>query len=185
MNTFMVVGRVGRDSELRTTNSGEKVLSFSIAEDVGYGENKSVQWFEGTIWGKRAESLAQYIKKGTKVTASGTLRGEQFEKRDGTQGFKNSIRIAEIDFSNKQDGEQRDTQQAGNRGGYGNGGGKPNTDWQAPDRNSGGSRGGGGGKPAFDQSLDDEIPFSYLEGVDDQGCACSISPRSKSMKFEA
>lgn len=184
MNTFMVVGRVGRDSELRSTNSGEKVLSFSIAEDVGYGENKSVQWFEGTIWGKRAESLAQYIKKGAKVTVSGTLRGEQFAKRDGTPGFKNSIRIAEIDFSSsKQDGD-RDTQQAGSRGGgYGNG--KSNSDWQVPDRNSGSRGGGGGGKPAFSDDLSDEIPFSYPEGVDGQGCACGTDPRAKSMKFEA
>lgn len=185
MNVWIFTGRVGRDAELRSTQSGEKVLGFTVANDIGFGDRKTTQWVDCSLWGKRAEALANYVKKGGKVTVSGELKLEEFQRRDGSQGSKLSVKVAEIELGDsKREDSQDDTQHAGSRGIFANGGGKRD-DYQAPLNNSRGGGRGGGGKPAFGQDLDDEIPFGYPEGIDNQGCAYSIDPRAKSMKFEA
>ena len=64
MNVWIFTGRLGRDAELRTTQSGEKVLGFAVANDVGFGERKQTLWADCSLWGRRAEALAQYLTKG-------------------------------------------------------------------------------------------------------------------------
>ncbi|WP_448205423.1 single-stranded DNA-binding protein [Azospirillum sp. sgz302134] len=160
MNVWTFTGRLGADPELRTTQSGEKVLGFRVANDVGFGERKTTQWVECSLWGKRGESLAPFLKKGDLIVVSGELMLREFEKRDGTRGAGLSVRVSEVALT----GGQRDDQGSGhggngNRGagGYGNG-----------NRDGGGNRGSGGygngngrsggGGPIHDD-LDDEIPF--------------------------
>src|SRR3954451_16434544 len=63
MNVWTFSGRVGADAELRTTQSGEKVLSFRVANDIGFGDRRTTQWVDCSMWGKRAESVANYVKK--------------------------------------------------------------------------------------------------------------------------
>ena len=158
MNVWTFSGRVGADAELRTTQSGEKVLSFRVANDVGFGDRKTTQWVDCSMWGRRAESVANYVKKGDKVVVSGELKLEEFQRRDGTPGSKLSVRVAEMDLGSKQ-GE------GGGGGGYEGGGGYGGGGYGGGGSGSGGDRGGSGGgsrggsKPAFDQDLDDEIPF--------------------------
>ena len=63
MNIWTVIGRVGKDAVLR--NAGDSsVLGWSLAVDAGYGERKVTTWVDCSLWGKRAESLADKIKKG-------------------------------------------------------------------------------------------------------------------------
>jgi single-strand DNA-binding protein len=159
MNVWTFSGRVGADAELRTTQSGEKVLSFRVANDIGFGDRKTTQWVDCSYWGKRAEAVSSYVRKGDKITVSGEVKLEEFQRRDGTPGSKLAVRVNDLDLAARSEGGGggggggRDYE-AGGGGGYGN------------DRDSG-SRGGsgggganrGGGKPAFDQDLDDEIPF--------------------------
>lgn len=71
MATIVVVGRLGSDGELRETQGGTKVISFSVADDVGYGDKKKTIWMKCALFGKRAESLAQYLTKGTLVEVTG------------------------------------------------------------------------------------------------------------------
>lgn len=73
MKSITIAGRVGRDAELRNTNSGDSVLSFTVAVDDRSGKDKSTLWFDVSIWGKRADSLSQYIKKGSQIAATGDL----------------------------------------------------------------------------------------------------------------
>ena len=145
MNVWTFSGRVGADAELRTTQSGEKVLSFRVANDIGFGDRKTTQWVDCSYWGKRAEAVSSYVRKGDKITVSGEVKLEEFQRRDGTPGSKLAVRVNDLDLAARSEG--------GGGGGYGN------------DRDTG-SRGGSGGganrggsKPAFDQDLDDEIPF--------------------------
>ena len=72
MNVFTVAGKVGKDAVLRHTDKND-VAGFSLAEDIGYGDNKKTQWYDCSIWGTRAEKLASYILKGQAVTVTGTL----------------------------------------------------------------------------------------------------------------
>lgn len=91
MATICATGRLGRDAELRTTQGGTKVLSFSIADEVGWGADKKTQWFQCSLFGKRAEALAQYLVKGSLVELSGTPELQTWEKAGKTNA---AIKIA-------------------------------------------------------------------------------------------
>lgn len=73
MQTLIIGGNVGNVKDLKDVN-GEKVLNFSIAVDNGKdknGEKRDPTWFDCALWGKRAESLAPHISKGSKLMLSG------------------------------------------------------------------------------------------------------------------
>lgn len=167
MNVWTFTGRLGADGELRTTQSGEKVLGFRVANDVGFGERKTTQWVDCSIWGRRAESLAPHLTKGKSVVVSGEVTLREYEKRDGTRGAGLSVRVAEIDFTGgaREEGggsfggggggyESR----GGGSGGSGYGGGGNYGGGQSGGGQSGGGRSGGGAPPRH-EDLDDEIPF--------------------------
>ena len=153
MNVWTFTGRLGADGELRTTQSGEKVLGFRVANDVGFGDRKTTQWVDCSIWGRRAEALAPHLTKGKAVVVSGEVTIREYEKRDGTRGAGLSVRVNEIDFT----GGGREGEGGGGGGGYGGGGGGYES------RGGGGGYGGGGrsggGAPPKHDDLDDEIPF--------------------------
>ena len=67
-----VAGRVGRDAELRQAGDTD-VCSFSVATDVGFGRNKSTLWLDVSKFGKGAEGLVQYVRKGDPITVTGDL----------------------------------------------------------------------------------------------------------------
>ncbi len=146
MNVWTFSGRVGADAELRTTQSNEKVLSFRVANDIGFGDRKTTQWVDCSYWGKRAEAVSSYVRKGDKITVSGELKLEEFQKRDGTPGSKLAVRVNDLDLA------ARSESSGGDAGG---GGGRDYGSEPA----KGGAGGRGGGKPAFNQDLDDDLPF--------------------------
>lgn len=83
-NVFSFTGRLGRDAEVRSTPSGQTVLSVAVANDVGYGENKKTLWIRVSVWGKRAEGpLGELLKKGREVFVSGVLTEQEFTGNDG------------------------------------------------------------------------------------------------------
>lgn len=95
MATIVVTGRLGRDGELKSLQSGKKVLAFSIADDVGWGERKKTQWLKCALFGDRAEKLAQYLTKGTLVEVSGIPSVETWTK-DGAAHGCISISVNEL-----------------------------------------------------------------------------------------
>ena len=114
MNVFAATGRLGRDVEVRTTQSGTTVANLAIAVDAGYGDNKKTLWVRGALFGKRAEGgLVQYLTKGQQIAVSGELSMSSFQKQDGTPGQSLDMRITEIDLIGG--GGQ---QQQGQQGGY-------------------------------------------------------------------
>ncbi len=71
MKNITIAGGITRDSEMRRTQSGDAVLGFSVAVDDGFGDRKTTLYFECSLWGKRGDTLAPMLKKGTKVAVSG------------------------------------------------------------------------------------------------------------------
>lgn len=74
MQILTIAGNIGKDAEIRRTQGGDPIASFSVAVDTGKdrdGNKRPAAWFDCSIWGKRAEALARYIRKGGKVTVSG------------------------------------------------------------------------------------------------------------------
>lgn len=80
MNKFLFTGRLGRDSELKNVN-GKTLLSFNVAVDSGFGDKKTTNWVQCNLWGKRAESLNPYLKKGIKIFGMGELTHREFEHK--------------------------------------------------------------------------------------------------------
>ena len=104
MQLLTIAGNVGNVKEIREAG-GEKVLNFSIAVDQGKdksGEKREPLWVDCSLWGKRAESLAPYIAKGSKLAVSGrpTVRAHEGKAYLGCT-------VSELTFmSSKADGER-------------------------------------------------------------------------------
>ena len=79
MKSITIAGNVGKDAETRRTQSGDAVTGFSIAVEDRIPKEKGIIWFRCSMWGKRGESLAQYLTKGSKVAVSGELSIEVYE----------------------------------------------------------------------------------------------------------
>jgi len=78
-----IVGNLGKDSEMKTADNGNTRLVFSVADTVGYGDNKKTQWVNCTLFGKRGDSLQQYLTKGTKVVIFGEVSLRQYDDKNG------------------------------------------------------------------------------------------------------
>ena len=83
INTLTISGNVGRDAELRSTQSGTSVSSFSLAAKSGWGDNEKTNWVKCVMWGKLADNLAQYIKKGMPLTVTGEFSMSEWTTEDG------------------------------------------------------------------------------------------------------
>jgi len=104
MQTITISGNLGKDAELRTTQSNDDVLSFSVGSKQGYGDKASTNWFRCTIWGKRARNLRDYLFKGMRVVVQGELLIGSYEGKP-----QYDIRVNEIEFmSRAEQGGRRD-----------------------------------------------------------------------------
>jgi single-strand DNA-binding protein len=91
-NIFTFTGNLARDAEVKYSQSGMAILSFSVANTIGYGDKKQTLWFRVTVFGKRAEGqLKDYLKKGTTVLVSGEFSINEYKTNDGTT--KTSLEI--------------------------------------------------------------------------------------------
>ena len=99
MNSCTFCGRLGRDSEIKEVGDN-KLLSFTLASDTGYGQNKSTIWMDCSIWGERGAKLAEYLKKGTSATVIGSISEREYQNKEGQTVKSLQMRVNEIDFSN-------------------------------------------------------------------------------------
>ena len=84
MNIVVLSGRVGKTPEVRTTPSGTKAVSFSIANDrKDKSGNKITDWFNCTAWGNTADFIEQYVDKGSAIEVTGSLQTRSWETEDG------------------------------------------------------------------------------------------------------
>jgi single-strand DNA-binding protein len=88
VNKVMLVGRLGRDPEMRYTSAGQAVCNFSLATDETYkdrnGERqKRTEWHKIVVWAKQAEIAQQYLKKGSLVFVEGRIQSRQWDDKEG------------------------------------------------------------------------------------------------------
>ena len=96
-----ILGRIGRDVEVRYLPDGSAVATLALAYEYGrkaQGEKyRPTQWVDATLWGKQAETLAPYLGKGGRVLAHiQDVHVEEYEKKDGTRATKLAGRVAGI-----------------------------------------------------------------------------------------
>lgn len=85
----LIVGRVGREAEMRYTPGGIPVTNFSVAVDRRWTDasgqaQEKVTWFRIICWRKLAEVTAQYVKKGQRILVAGDIEASAWTDRDGT-----------------------------------------------------------------------------------------------------
>jgi len=94
VNRVIVIGRLGKDPELKTTNSGKSVVSFSVSVQKRIkpkdGES-DCDWFRVTAWGQTADYVGKYISKGRLVAVDGRLECRKWQDKDG--GNRESVEI--------------------------------------------------------------------------------------------
>lgn len=101
-----LTGNLGRDPELRALESGQMVTTFSVAvrQPKKGGQDQPPYWVKVEVWGKTAQYAADYLKKGDSVFCAGTVMLEQFTKRDGTVGYANVLKNANVEKFSSRDG---------------------------------------------------------------------------------
>lgn len=100
-NKCMFIGRLGRDPEMSTTQSGLKVGKFSIAVDKKYKDRETTTWINVTTFDKLAEITAQYCGKGQRVFVIGELSIRNFERQDGSKGTSHEVLADQVVFLEK------------------------------------------------------------------------------------
>ena len=145
VNKVILVGNLGRDPELRYTQSGQAVATFSIAttdrwRDKDGANQERTEWHRIVVWGKSAENCAQYLQKGRSAYIEGRLQTNDWEDKEGNKRTTTEIIAQSVQF-------------LGGRGGGGmSSGSEP----------SGGAASGPGGSPSgspTDAPPGDDVPF--------------------------
>ena len=90
-----VCGRVTKDAEVRYVASGEAVLGFTVAADIGYGDKKHAVFTKCSLWGKRGEAVAAYVTKGAPVTVIGAMDLREWES-NGKTGKDLELKVSEL-----------------------------------------------------------------------------------------
>jgi single-strand DNA-binding protein len=109
MNKLIISGRLTRDAEVRFIPSGTPVMSFSVANNTGFGEKQKTHYFDCSMFGKRAEGkLKDYMLKGQQVVVEGEISLNQYQKKDGTGGASLNVFVNNVELmgSNQKSGGQ-------------------------------------------------------------------------------
>jgi len=146
----MLLGNLGADPELRVINNGQALLKLRLATNESYLDKNQVrqercEWHRVSVWGRRAEGLAKFLRKGHKIFVEGRLQTSTYEK-DGEKRFSTEIIATNVIVAagDRQDGAPS-----------GGGSRRPS----APAEPSDAYDGGAGGADERQAPPDDNIPF--------------------------
>jgi len=101
MNKVLLVGRLTRDPELRTTPGGMAVTRFTIAVSQNFtnknGE-RGADFINCSAWGRQADNISKYCQKGTLVSAEGRIRTSSYDAQDGTKRYTTEVVCDTVNF---------------------------------------------------------------------------------------
>lgn len=109
-NKAIMMGRITKDLELKTTPSGVSVLSFSIAVDRKYqakGEEKKTDFFNCVAWRNEAEFIARWFGKGRMILLEGELQNRTYEDNNGVTRYVTELIVDRATFTGEKDGSQQ------------------------------------------------------------------------------
>ena len=110
INKVILMGRLTRDPEMRHTNSGTPVTTFSIAIDNGYGDNKRTDFVNCLAWNKTAEFVTKYFAKGKMIIVIGRITTRSWETQDGKRAYATEVVANEVSFGETKSSQQTATQ---------------------------------------------------------------------------
>jgi single-strand DNA-binding protein len=112
MNKFLGYGNVGKDPEVKHLESGKVVAKFSFATNESYtnqsGEKVTeTQWHNISAWGKTAETIEKYVKKGSSIIVEGKVTYPQYEDKEGVTKYITEIMCDRFHFAGGKKDEQK------------------------------------------------------------------------------
>lgn len=173
LNKVMIIGRLGRDPELRYTQSGAPVASLNIATDESYTDRDGnkvdrTEWHRVSVFQRQAENCANYLTKGSLVYVEGSLQTRKWQDQQGQDRYTTEIKAQRVQFLDRKSDAPRG--ESGGGRGYEDDYGAPASRGNAPRGGQGAPRqqSQGNRKPADDDlgpafpseaSNMDEVPF--------------------------
>ena len=113
VNRAIIIGRLGRDPEVRHTQSGQVVASFSVATDESYKDKQGqkvekTEWHRIVAWGKTAEFCGNYLSKGRLVYVEGKIETRKWTDKDGAEKYTTEIKADRVQgLDRREDGQQQ------------------------------------------------------------------------------
>ncbi|MBN1050294.1 single-stranded DNA-binding protein [Clostridium botulinum] len=104
MNKAVLIGRLTKDPELRfTPGAGTAVITLTLAVDKYNSKSgqKEADFVPVVVWGKQAESTANYMTKGSQMAISGRIQTRNYEAKDGTKRYVTEVVATEVQFLSK------------------------------------------------------------------------------------
>lgn len=100
-NKVQLIGNLGMNPEIKNLDSGKKLAKFSIATNESYKNAKGekieeTQWHNLVAWGKTAEIIEKYLKKGSEIAVEGKLVNRNYDDKDGNKRYVTEILVNEI-----------------------------------------------------------------------------------------
>ena len=100
-NKVQLIGNLGQNPEVKELNDGKKVAKFSLATNETYrnkaGEKVTdTQWHNLVAWGKNAEIIEKYLKKGSEVAIEGKLLNRNYTDKEGVKRYVTEIQVSEL-----------------------------------------------------------------------------------------
>lgn len=96
MNLFICSGRLTKDPDMRSTQTGKSIATFALAIDVGYGEYKHTMFLNCQSFGKTAETIVNHLNKGDQIFAEGELDQYEYEEKKYFQ-----FKVLKFEFGKK------------------------------------------------------------------------------------
>ena len=121
LNKVMIIGRLGRDPELRYSQSGSPVCTLNIATDESYTDRDGnrvdrAEWHRVVVFQKAAENCSQYLTKGSLVFVEGSLQTRKWQDQQGQDRYVTEIQGQRVQFlDRKADGDGQQGRQGGGR----------------------------------------------------------------------
>ena len=101
MNKVILIGRLARDPEMRTTPSGVATTSFTIAVQRNYANaqgDREADFISCVAWRKQAENIAKYCSKGSQVAVEGRIQTRNYDAQDGTKSYVTEVIADNVSF---------------------------------------------------------------------------------------
>jgi single-strand DNA-binding protein len=171
LNRVTLIGNVGKDPEIRNTQGGQKVATFSVATTETWkdrsGEKKeSTDWHNVVVWNEGLVGVIErFVKKGTKLLVEGKLKTRKWTDQQGQDRYTTEVvlqfdaKLLLLGGRESQGGDAYDPGDAGYGGGQRGGNQRSGGGYAADRGGRGGGSGGGRPAPATDAIDDDLIPF--------------------------
>ena len=97
LNKVVLIGRVGRNVEVKTSKGGNSFCRITVATNSGFGDNKRTDWHNVVAFGKTADACGKYVQKGSLIHVEGSIQYEQYEK-DGKKLTSTNILADHVQF---------------------------------------------------------------------------------------